>query len=86
MSKTIAPQTETEVALLNLLKKERRRNKQLKAQLKYHKRAFRTLATKVPIADAARFADLCKENETTVHAALKEYTQRAVDEGALHIW
>lgn len=86
MSKNIAPQTETEAALLNLLKKERRRNKQLKAQIKYHKRAFRTLATKVPVADAARFVDLCKAEQTTVHAALKGYTERAVDEGSLRIW
>jgi hypothetical protein len=85
MEKRTQP-TETEKALQSLLKKERRRVKQLQAQLKYHKRAFRTLATKVTAKAAGDFAALCKEKNTTVHAALKAYTERATDEGELLLW
>ena len=85
MEKRTQP-TETEKVLQGLLKKERRRVKQLQAQLKYHKRAFRTLATKVTAKAAGDFIALCKENGTTVHAALKAYTERATDEGTLQWW
>ena len=79
-------QTETEKTLQGLLKAERRRVRQLKAQLKYHKREFRVLSTKVKASAAEGFAALCKEKKTTVHAALKAYTERATDEGELLLW
>ena len=79
-------QTETEKTLQGLLKAERRRVRQLKAQLKYHKREFRVLSTKVKTQAAEDFISLCKEEKTTVHAALKAYTERATDEGALQWW
>lgn len=80
------PTTETERTLQALLKKERRRVRQLQAQLKYHKRAFRTLSTKVTAGAAERFIELCKAEGTTVHGAIKAYTERATDEGSLKIW
>lgn len=80
------PQTETERALQGLLKAERRRVRQLQAQLKYHKREFRVLSTKVKTPAADKFIALCQEKKTTVHAALKAYTERATDEGELLLW
>lgn len=79
-------QTETEQALRQLLKAERRRVRQLKAQMKYHKRAFRTLSTKVTAKAAEDFAEVCKQDGMTIHAALKGYTERATDEGTLKWW
>lgn len=78
--------TETERALLSVLKQERRRTAQKRATQKYDKREMFVCSAKVRRADAIAFKRLCDEEKTTKHAAIKGYIERAVDEKALKFW
>lgn len=78
--------TETEQALVAVLRQERRRKAQERARRRYDLKEMLVCSAKVRRADATAFKRLCDENRTTKHAAIKAYIERAVDEGALRLW
>ena len=79
-------QTETEKALLSVLRMERRRQAQKKATKKYDKKMLIVCSAKIKRSDERAFRKLCEAENTTKHAAIKAYIERAVDEGTLRIW
>lgn len=79
-------QTETEQALIAVLRMERRRRAQRMAIRKYDKEKMVVCSAKIKRADERVFRSLCEAEHTTKHAAIKGYIERAVDEGSLRFW
>ena len=71
---------------LKVIRKQRRKKSQQKAQRKYHKRAFAVVSAKVKIAESNKFKELCAMENMTRHEVIKLYVERANDMNSVFFW